>query len=284
MGTFTTIGEAAQGVWLPGENRLIPLDEFQARQRERLAHHAPPRPVPPPRPDRAELETALIMARHRRVGTAAKAAKADAALTKAIQVAEDARRLLARIEQEDAERNGNLADRLREWIAAGSEGDHPRAREKPTAETRRHQAVETDLAAASAAVGALEQEFAQAKKADDDAIADVRDAARAILSEEATILAERIEALESEAAQLWNGLWGYAFVQLPGGNPLRLHPSASAAITTPPRYVHRTNIPQSRKTAEGQQAIEAARAQFDRLVAGEPEPAPQGAPHAPNAH
>lgn len=275
MGALTTIAEAAQGVWSPGENRIVPIDEFQARQRERLANHIPPKPAPPPRPDRATLEADLTAAHQRRVATAAKATKADAALSKAIAVAEDARGFLTRIEQDDAERNGDLADRIKEWIAAGSEGDRPRAREKSIAEAQRHHAVETDLAAASAAVGALEKEFAAAKAADDDALAEVHAAASAILTDEATDLAEQIDALETEAARLWNQLWGYAFVQLPGGKPLHLHPSASAAINAPPRKAHRAGLPVASKTEKGQQAITAARARFERLIAGELDAAPQ---------
>ena len=85
-------------------------------------------------------------------------------------------------------------------------------------------------------------------------------------------MAERIEVLETEVAELWHTLWGYSFAHLPGGKSLHLHPLVLSTISTPPRRANRAGLPLARKTAQGQQAIEAARARFERLVAGGPDP------------
>lgn len=250
-----------------GPDGAVPIADWQTAQRQRLERPEPPPAPPAPRPDRAELDAVLVKARTHKALTAKKLTKAEAALAQAEAVAHAARAALAEIEDQEEAANAGSVSRLRDWIAAGARGALPRALNQDP--VQRKQASEADLSAATGAVVSLQFEYDTAKQADDGALAAVHDVARQILIEDAADLAERLEALEGESAALWHRLWGIAFAS-PGGTALKLPPNVRALLATPPRKADRIGMPLARKVAAGQQAIEAARARFDQLVAGNP--------------
>jgi hypothetical protein len=251
-----------------GPNGAIPVAEWQAQQRARLEQQpAPPPPAPAPRSDRAKLAAALDAARARRDETLAKVRRADAALEKAVTLADAAKRGLELIDAEIAARNETFTDKIRDWIASGAVGDRPRAKRLSSDETERRATAEAELRAANGAITALEFELAEAQRHDDAARADLYAAAREVLAEDAHDLAARIDALETEAATLWHQLWAYAFAS-PGGVALKLDALARGVVASPPRKTNRATTPLARRTAEGQKAIADVRARFNVLVAG----------------
>lgn len=249
------------------DGAVVTIETWQEMQRHNLERHDPPPPAPTPRPARAELEANLADARRRRNETAAKCAKADAALARAVEIAAAARCALDDAEAQEEAANAGAIARVRDWIASGSRGIVPRGKDV-TEIIARHEAARRDCATARGAVIALEAEAADAKSKDDDALAVVEDVARGVLSDDATAIAEQIEKLEIESARLWASLHALAF-SAPGGVALPLHASARAALNAPPTMAARGGVPLSRLTAASRAAIEAVRERFNALVAGE---------------
>lgn len=255
----------ATHVWTP--NGMQPIETWQAEQRARLERHEPPPAPPTPRPDRAGLDAVLVKARTHKALTAKKLTKAEATLAQAEAVADAARAALAEIEDQEAAANAGSVSKIKTWIATGALGAVPRALNQHL--VQRKQVAEADLSAATGAVVSLQYEYDEAKQVADAALADLHVAARAVLAEDAADLAERLEALETEAAALWHRLWAHSFAS-PAGKPIRLDPSTAALLNTPPIKADRAGTPLARRTVEGLKAIEAVRAKFAALVAGAP--------------
>lgn len=229
---------------------------------------------PPPRPDRGDLETALDQARERKVRAAEKLAKAEQALQRGRDLLQSSHYRLAALGAQQAKANHGLAQKIRDWVAGGAEGERPQANRPSVSTIQALEQARVDHNAAKMALCDLEADKGKAQERDDIALTDVHLAARAILLEDAIDAAEELEDLERQEADLWHHLWGFAFAALPRGDgssltePLPCGALVSRHINAPPREAYRQNLAPSIRTERGQQEVACVRAKFDALVTG----------------